>query len=518
MRKIFFFFFFLISLLQSDDVIYSSVEQPTNSQNCSYDPPVNTLYSKVSTLDVCFNQGLNLDQYDSGVCYSNTTYIFNEVNRPDPYNDCVREITPTINYKLERVCYKATLPADEVCPIVDGVQQIVNSDTCLCETPCIIPDNAQIVNISPGECSGQMKDFEIGLSGSLAYGLCETPNCYLIESLNIGCDQYTLDVVKSLTDCNTNYNDLTFNCDDSTPNGTSTNFDCKLRQNAQFPCDNLYEEFSKDCLDQNMTINGTCKDNGMIVTYSDFECILPPPPECYSFKNEILDINTNECVCVEGYIKNQFGDCWKVLDENATQEEIDQDLEEQKKNAEDDNKQDKQEDNTKSSQDLDKKRNQILDRIAREVNATNANINDMKDQLSDDINASNGLLSDLLDVMERNISSPLDTLDQEFTNSSDWIDTIKNQYSDFYTNVTDQLSGIETKFQDTRTLFSSDYNPTISSGQTGCISFNFHGRLITFDLCTPLSQFAPIVYFVFVLIFMIATFRFLVTHLLKGIE
>jgi hypothetical protein len=348
----------------------------------------------------------------------------------------------------------------------------------------------------------------------LIYRLCNA-TCYGVPLRHLTCDEIGL---QDKQKCDTSKNDFVFACNDLSDGSTDViRSSCTPKEN---PCKTMFDEYKANC-EAPYVVNGydDCQTNGMIVTYEDFSCDAPPPPSCYKMDNEVLDTSLNKCVCMSGYFRNDYGDCWRVLDENATTEQKIKDEQDQKDHAKDEL--DKERDTNLSTSILDEnKRSSLsLDALLREQNLTNSKLDNLTNNLKTDLNTTNGLLSNIRDTLDGNGSAvSVSSIDDELAAQSDWIDTVKTQFADFKDNVDEQLSGIDQKFNDTKALFSGEKVFTVPSGATNCINFTFHGKQISFDLCTPLQQFAPIVYFVFVLVFMVATFRFTVTHLLKGLE
>ena len=123
------------------------------------------------------------------------------------------------------------------------------------------------------------------------------------------------------------------------------------------------------------------------------------------------------------------------------------------------------------------------------------------------------------DKIDQSTDLSIDDITTQLEENANFVTQIKQQFTDFNTNVTTQLSNIETQFNETKALFTGTKTFTTLSGSTaGCFEYNFHDKVISYDLCTPFSIFAPIVYFVFTLSFMVINFRFLLNQLLKGFE
>lgn len=281
------------------------------------------------------------------------------------------------------------------------------------------------------------------------------------------------------------------------------------------PCDIVENNMKSTCNLLTHNLEGTCHDDGITVTANTYKC-LPKPPDVFSpltcrlSQNKVVNATQDGCVCSDGYTENSFGSCWKDLPPDATPEEIEED-----------------EDNQQIFNESETEKIEIENQLKADSEAlanTNTNIADNSNLLAGirkDIQVNTEKLGALAADLssDSNLSFTFENIDAELEARKTFVDNVLEEYGLFYENINTQMDTVTSQYDNAKGLFESDYTFSIPSGSSSnCLSFSFHGKTITFDLCTSLSLFAPIVYFITTIVMMIATFRFMITHILRGIE
>jgi hypothetical protein len=356
-------------------------------------------------------------------------------------------------------------------------------------------------------------------------GLClgldraSTPTYYGVK---YPISNYSYNSMNSSDACELRVNISLFNVDgsyslkDKNPNcSTEYCFVHKLDEyySSSNPCDVLYDQVSASCGD-NFRVDGysKCTHNGMQVTNDTIKCVplsLSPELDCSSLWHEELSADKKSCECKEGYVRNTFGDCWIPLfpeDSNTTAEQEAQN----RQHAENLHNDKIDNNNSLNSQFSDQIQNDVLSGIREDLSKSNELLDDISKKLNDSNNSSSSSLID---------ASGLDDVDSLLDNADTYYENWKSQFTTFSENVNEQFSNIDTQYNNARALFDSEKTFTVPSGSTSnCLSFTFRGKVINFDLCTSFALLSPIVYFITTLLFMIGTFRFMVNHLLRGLE
>lgn len=184
--------------------------------------------------------------------------------------------------------------------------------------------------------------------------------------------------------------------------------------NKQNPCDDLYDSLTLKCIGYVIGY-GDCEHNGIQVTNNTMKCVTeedyqnsqkPTPLDCEARWHEVYNPNTQDCECESGYNRNTFGDCWKsLLDSNATQEQINEEIRQQEQ----------------LNKDLEE--NGKIDGSLEDIEKILKNIENTTSGFRDDLAVTNTILTDILKEIQnqnadQNSSTPSDQNDPTDENSS----------------------------------------------------------------------------------------------------
>jgi len=384
--------------------------------------------------------------------------------------------------------------------------EVMNMETGECEVPpecsALSPDT---VSINKELCSGQVIDWDKGIKGQLMWQDCDE-TCYIVESSFLSCSDALL---KFNALCDPDLNNFGFNCTEPEDGNSSyiMTHSCipKNQTPLKAPCDDIYSQALENCKKNNGVLNGKCVDNGMIVTNNTLNC--DTSPRCDSAFHEVLTSDGSACMCEDGYVRNNFGECWKSLfsppDENSSitpeQENIDKKAQLDNHLAKIANQQKKSETNNTLSSSTD-------------LSTTNNTLSGLRN----DINTSNNLLNSIKDSFNEKI--PLEQIDStDLDDVKNFYSSITNEYSIFSDNVKMQLSDIKNKYSSAKSIFSGGHTfNEFDIGTEPHFEAVVFGETISLDLCPTFSYFAPFVYFFMVGFFMVKVFFFTFNHFMKG--
>lgn len=326
--------------------------------------------------------------------------------------------------------------------------------------------------------------------------------------------------------CNTDYFDLKVNCTYTQNNVPYlTQNSCTPKPDIANPCVVKWEEFKLTCKEPNTPNYVSCNHNGISVINYDFECdqtgASPDTPvlaDCRLSLNQVWSEELQNCVCDVGYTKNQFGSCWKDLEDNATAEQIKEDQKKQEEAFLDGQADKESTDKTNKIADNSTAQTQSLSNIENTLSGVRSDLNTTNDILSNIVKNLRGLDSTESTSENGGISDALAEAENLLQQRTDFFTTLKGQHEQAFTNLNNQWDSIQTQFSSTEAYFNQTRSFSFSSGRTDCFSGSFLGRSFTLDLCKYLSMIAPFVYFILTVSFSVITFVFVSKNIFKGFD
>jgi len=375
---------------------------------------------------------------------------------------------------------------------------VLDSSSLTCQAPACTPLSEYTVNIPKSDCQGNIQDTNNQVSGILSWQDCDN-TCYITESVPLTCEELRFLFRKS---CDTSKNNFSFSCSDI--NGvavidTSKTF-CKPKSN---PCDDMYDIKITQCSDSQVLIGyPECRHNGNnVINPEVFKCVdnnssenpkNQQPWDCIPAFNKIWDDSTKSCDCMDGYELSFYGSCKKILDSNATSEQIDNANNEAKNNSKEKQKEDFDRNNTLES-------NRHLSNIENILSSVSNDLNQSKSFLG----SIKGLIGKIVDSFDGN-NSGLPSIDMESN-----LDDLKSNYSD-----------LKSSIESLQNLLKNGLVNPIPSGSGGSCAYNNvisgNGMSIPVNI-NPCVVVAPyystlykIWYFLFFALFLVATFKIIV--------
>ena len=455
-------------------------------------------------------------------------------------------------------CTLECLKSSSDCPVVNGVQQVVNPDTCLCETPCSPPDNALITNLSASECVGHYKDFNLMQEGDLSYSICDDNICYMLNPVPLvsACD------ANQILDANGTCVNLTLpsafpNSDDKgiasirdlngyTPEtcvsgsvlstgiayGEILGFDyekniCKvgvffcnngltwdsLDGTCKVPQDNLSfdpnnneisQELADACLSGNWAKRWTLDYCGQPLCYIS----LADQNYNLSCGNKYLEYACTSDYRIKKYVQVSCGEVSQD-DFDTTTLEIGDPADGSTggdTNISVNDTNDYLPDLNSTVENLD---------IVSAINSGSGMITSSISSLGDSIDGMRGDLSGI-DGKLSGIDGKLDEINDALHTGDDQIgelDNFSGSFDLFLDDVMNSYNTVQNQFNETSNLINSGF--TYSPPTDGCVdpSTVVYGSQIDFNLCEPLSKFSPFVYFITTIGFTIIAIKIIILGL-----
>jgi hypothetical protein len=470
-------------------------------------PPENkqsiTVFSGSDASNECLSASSNLYYTDSnGQLYSNLSC----------YTDnCSASLEP--DYTLYGV--PAVTPTCENGQILDS-----NTNSCVCPSQTTLLDGSCVPD-NDGDSVPDSIDNDDDNDG--------IPDEYddepftPVQNTYEDCQQLIRD---KAVPCNTDYFDLNVNCTYTQNNiPYLTQNSCTPKPDIANPCVVKWEQFKLTCIVPNTPNYLSCNHNGVTVINYDFECDqtgatpdTPIPTDCRLSQNQVWSEQLQNCVCDVGYTMNQYGSCWKDLEDNATAEQIKEDEKKQEEAFLDGQADKDSVDKTNQIADNTTAQTKSLSNIENTLSGVRSDLNTTNDILSNIAKNLRGLESDESTSEDGGISDALSEAENLLQQRTDFFTTLKGQYEQAFTNLNNQWDSIQTQFSSTEAYFNQTRSFSFSSGRTDCFSGSFLGRSFTLDLCKYLSMIAPFVYLILTVSFSVITFVFVSKNIFKGFD
>jgi len=298
-------------------------------------------------------------------------------------------------------------------------------------------------------------------------------------------------------------NNFYFDCNPT----TKRILDNRCEVNAT-PCYELEQIMTSQCNLQYPAMGGTllgsCEDNGISVTYNNFNCSENKSQaelNCLSSYHEFWDSTTSSCNCVSGYTRNTFGDCWhSLLDETATEEELTlEQIEQETNNEEIQNTLDENE----IQRDNEEQQEQQNDNDSNEQSTINSlsGVRDDLKVLGDKQDEGN----ELLEQIKNNGSELNDKLENDETLVDD---SEFNSALDVFNNMKTTFNGIQSDFNNIKTKIDTGFAvPSFNVGTPPIFEGEVFGKNIKLDLTQNMSIIRPIFYYIFYLSFLMLSIK-----------
>jgi len=379
-----------------------------------------------------------------------------------------------------------------------------NGDSCLRLSEDILP-------LSKNICSGDNVYLIPKIYASITFQDCDN-TCYGLESISMTCDQIGDMLISS---CDRKSNDFLFFCDDKDP--SAFNSSCSP---SSTPCNRRYKEVEMSCEENEiMDPDGKCEHNGMNVYIDTLKCISSEPvikliKDCSETSYEVLDSSLNSCVCMDGYFRDPWGDCWKTLDETATDEEKLIDAKNQQDYGETNDQNEFERETTLNSlNSLDS-----LEASLSGIRGDNAQTNDLLSQINDTLSDMNGKL----DGNGSGSSSGWSPWGDETEITDTTLDGGDNSEAngDLMNAIAGAKSGLSQISTDYETLLSKldsgmDIAPS-TSGSSPIFSAEVFHQTLSINLCDTFSKFYPVMYYVFTMMFLYFGVRIFIFSFMMG--
>lgn len=361
---------------------------------------------------------------------------------------------------------------------------------------CVIcPNDNTVLLVEQGMCSGSMT-VNNSRYVDLYWQTCDS-TCRGVYLNDLSCPE--VEAIEK-DKCNLYLNNFTFDCSEPPLSYTS---DCIRKVN---PCDTEYNLKVPLCEASGASkwLSGfdDCVHNGLYVISSNWQCLdnnqtLPQTQnDCYSNWYEIWNPSTSSCDCETHFVRNSFGNCALPLPVDSTPAEEDLYNKEQQANNnsyEEEKQQDKKDGELQNS--LDSQEN-TLSGVRDDLTETNDLLEDIKKSV--DSNSTDNLLSEILDILSVDSNDSLVNIDD--------LGYLQDS-KDILTSVKDGFISIGTDYDNIKSAIDSGFNVSTSSGTSPDISFVFHGSNVNIPICDTFSIFAPILYFIFTILFTVIGIR-----------
>ena len=290
------------------------------------------------------------------------------------------------------------------------------------------------VSLTKTQCVGSSSVYSNNMAtqGTLQYQDCDN-TCYVLEPHHIPCST----VIPHLQNlCDTDTNNLHLTCNDTNSYYTSYDYQCTPDNNNTNPCQDAYNQLSSTCI--NGTIQGSCQDNGMVITSNTLNCVPPDPDtgnpcdDAYSAMLTQCNVNNQSvmgsCQSRDGQIISNTLQCSPLPPDHN---------------------------NTNGNIDL-TETNNILRDIRSEITVSNNNLND----ITNNTNNINNKISNTNNKLSK-VNNNLDLINNKLTSTNNNLRDIRSEITVSNNNlndITNNTNNINNKISNTNNKLSKVNN------------------------------------------------------------